>query len=142
MREKIAKKILSSFDMPEHDALMLAQQILSLLHQEGWKPPESKAEIDDLANAAREFGWLHKDDKVEGLEIVKTRYTANGYEHSEFPVIDKKSLTIGEALEKIREMARKLEIYEDYFETHDIEGMTEEIKNALTLKSGERTRRG
>ena len=72
----------------------------------------------------RQEGWLHKDDKAKGLNC-----------------------TIGEVLEQVGEMVKGYEILEEAIKhkLHLLPGMFNFdllINNALTLKLGERIRKG
>ena len=105
MKNKIAGILEGSIDpWGERDENDVAQEILDLLKEESWKPPEEIPDceicLEKNEEAMRDKGWLHKDDPVKGLRVQ--------YETDK--EIISVSLTVGEALEQLLSIVTYREI--------------------------------
>jgi len=135
MKDKIANKIIKAIYMHQDTSLNIvevgneiADQILSLLKEEGWIPPHGYdissgvCEVCDQLNSdkMRKHGWFHKDDLTDVLIPEKCpttqympacpgkdgcEYSSKG--HNTIPICNgsgtiSRPLTVGEVLERAK----------------------------------------
>ena len=97
MKDKIAEILEGSIDpWGERNANDIAEEILNLINLE--KAKENCYQEEKM----RDKGWLHKDDPVKGLKVVKTCPCEELSARENCECIPERTLTVGEALDMLK----------------------------------------